>query len=280
MLITAKPFVGPLRKLSFRTDNIKFVNVSRSLGVYIDSQLKWDKQVSMVAKSYSTKLSQLKRLRYLPKSALEKIYYQTIVAGIVYCMPVWGTCSPFRFNELELIHERAARIIFNLRRNVNVLQKANWRPSEYIYKKRVATLMQEKALTDLLNLFEKQSQTRTRQKHCFEIVRPRSEMRRTAQRYCGPITWNPLSAETKECKNRITFKNKLKSGKIINKVSYKKGAAIATNKLMTFTVINLDFSMHFRIVFQISVRHKSRPQPTRFLILFSNITFIFICTNL
>ena len=88
-----------------------------------DSQLKWNKQVNMVAKSYSAKLSQLKRLRYLPKSVLEKIYYQSIVAGVVYCMPVWGTCSPSQFNELELIHERAARIIFNLPKNVNVLQK-------------------------------------------------------------------------------------------------------------------------------------------------------------
>ena len=90
----------------------------------IDSQLKWDKQVKMVAKSYSAKLLQLKRLRYLPKSVLEKIYYQSIVASVVYCMPVWGTCLPSKFNELELIHERAARIIFNLR-NVNVLQKAS-----------------------------------------------------------------------------------------------------------------------------------------------------------
>ena len=37
IVITAKSFVGPLRKLSFGKDNIKFVNVSHSLGVYIDS---------------------------------------------------------------------------------------------------------------------------------------------------------------------------------------------------------------------------------------------------
>ena len=120
-------------------------------------------------------------------------------------MPVWGTCSPSKFNELELIHERAARIIFNLPRNVNVLQKANWRPLQYIYKKRVATLMQniyhEKAPTDLLNLFEKQSQTRTRQKHCFDIFRPKTEIGRTALRYRRPITWNALPTETKECEN-------------------------------------------------------------------------------
>lgn len=78
----------------------------------------------MVAKSYSAKLLQLKRLRYLPKSVLEKIYYQSIVAGVVYCisMPVWGTCSPSKFKELELIHERAATFILNLPRNVNVIQ--------------------------------------------------------------------------------------------------------------------------------------------------------------
>ena len=166
----------------------------------------------------------------MPKSVLEKIYYQSIVAGVVYCIPVWGTCSPSQFNKLKLIHERATRIIFNLPRNANVLQKANWRPLEYIYKKRVATLMHdiyyEKAPTDLLNLFEKQSQTRTRQKHCFQIFGPKTEIGRTALRYRRPITWNALPTETKECKSRNAFKNKLKSDKIINKVSYKKEAAI------------------------------------------------------
>ena len=180
MLIIAKAFVGPLRKLGFGNDNIKFVNVSCSLGVYIDRQLKWDKQVRVVAKSYSAKLLQLKRFRHLPKSVLEKIYYQSIVAGVVCCMPVWGTCSPSKFSELELIHERAARIILNLPQNVNVILKPNWSPLQYIYKKQMATLMHyiyhEKAPTDLLNLFEKQSQTRTRQKHCFEIFRPKIEI--------------------------------------------------------------------------------------------------------
>ena len=31
---------------------------------------------------------QLKKLRYLPKSVLEKIYYKSAVAGVAYCMPV------------------------------------------------------------------------------------------------------------------------------------------------------------------------------------------------
>ena len=53
-------------------------------------------------------------------------------------------------------------------------------------------LYNEKALTGLLNLFEKQSQTRTRQKHCFEIFRPKAEIGRKVLWYRGPITWNAL----------------------------------------------------------------------------------------
>ena len=86
-------------------------------------------------------------------------------------------------------------------------QKVNWRPSEYTYKKRVATLMHdiyyEKTPTDFVNLFEKQSHTRTRQKHCFEIFRPRTEIGRTALRHHRPITWNVFPAETKECKTEL-----------------------------------------------------------------------------
>lgn len=55
----------------------------------------------------------------------------------------------------------------------------------------------EKVPADLLNLFEKQPQTRTRQKHCFEIFRPKMGIGRTALRYRGPITWNALPTEIK-----------------------------------------------------------------------------------
>ena len=76
------------------------------------------------------------------------------------------------------------------KRTVLVTRKASWRPLQYIYKKRVASLRHdiyhEKAPTDLLNLFEKQSQTRTRQKHCFEIFRPKTDIGRTALRSADP----------------------------------------------------------------------------------------------
>ena len=48
----------------------------------------------------------------------------------------------------------------------------------------------------------------------------RTEIGRTALRYRGPISWNALPTETKECENRTTFKIKLKRDKTINKVSY------------------------------------------------------------
>ena len=126
-----------------------------------------------------------------------------------------------------------------------MIQKANWRPLQYIYKKRVATLMHDryykKAPTHLLNLFEKQSQTRTRQKHCFEIFRPKTVMGQTALRYRGPITWNALPTETKKCENRTTFKIKLKRDKIINEVSYKKKPLQERTKLMTFIITDFRF---------------------------------------
>ena len=55
MLITLAPFVGrQLRKLSFEDKTIpQFVNVAPVFGVHMDSQLKWGKQIKMVAKSYS-----------------------------------------------------------------------------------------------------------------------------------------------------------------------------------------------------------------------------------
>ena len=76
----------------------------------------------------------------LPPKVLEEIYFKTVVPGVTYCIPVWGGCTAPLFNKLEEIHTKAARHIHDLPRdrdNTYILQKANWLPLSYMYKKAI-----------------------------------------------------------------------------------------------------------------------------------------------
>ena len=233
MIISAKPFIGPLHKLSFGNDTIEFVTETRCLGINIEYRLKWNKQVKNVAKGFSAKVAQLKRLSFLPRKVLEEIYYKSVIACVVYAISVWGTCSKATFNELEKIHERAARLIYNIPAARDPLSSANWKSLSYIYKRRLSLVMHdiyyENAPKELTEMFQKQHTQRGRNQHNLVIQRPRSEHGRNSLIYRGPLTWNLLSPEAKSCHNRGTFSRKLKDCKLDN-ISYCKEASIGTNK--------------------------------------------------
>ena len=106
MIISLRPFIIPLRPLRYGNKYIKFVRKSKCLGVIIDNSLRWNRQVEHMVKSYGAKLSQLKRIKHLPKHVLEEIYYKSIIANIMYCIAVWETCSPSLFRDLERIQYR------------------------------------------------------------------------------------------------------------------------------------------------------------------------------
>ena len=97
------PFTGPLRPLKYGENCVKFVSVTKCLGIEIDHKLSWNAQIGKVRKSYSKKIGALERMK-LPKKALEEIYYKTIVSGVTYGISVWGNCSVHLFQRPEAIH--------------------------------------------------------------------------------------------------------------------------------------------------------------------------------
>ena len=75
---------------------------------------------------------------------MQEIYYKTIVSGVTYGISVWGNCSVPLFQRLEAIHATAARLIYNLPKELSdeeSLKRANWQPLSYIYKRRLFAIM-------------------------------------------------------------------------------------------------------------------------------------------
>jgi len=94
MLISSHAFVGPMRPLMFGDSYIYFHTKSTCLGVEIDYKLNWKPQVKALHIKFGGKLKFLKKLKGLPSSVLQEIYFKEIVPSITYCIAIWGSCSP------------------------------------------------------------------------------------------------------------------------------------------------------------------------------------------
>ena len=96
-------------------------------------------------------------------------------------------------NSLEDVHIRAGRTIHKLKPSVKdneILSKIGWSPLQYIYKKRLVTIMHEvyhnKVHQKLGSLFEKEAKQRAlRNKNNFRPIYPKYETSSNCVRYRG-----------------------------------------------------------------------------------------------
>ena len=88
----------------------------------------------------------LKSLYFLPRQARTDFYFGVILPSVTYGMLVWGLCSQVLFSDLESIHVRAAKIIFNLdwcTPSKEVLAIAKWNTLATKYEKRLLILVHQ-----------------------------------------------------------------------------------------------------------------------------------------
>ena len=169
--------------------DLDFTTSENVLGVTIDDRMSWKVHSDKVAKSMSSKVCMLKRLKYLPSQVLEDIYYKTIIPTATYCISVWGNCPKTTLSKIEKQHIRAAKIIYRLTRHVE---------NEHVLaadKRRVAIEM-HKVMFDEKSRISMQYHLKRkvgRNGEHFEIARVITEVERHSLRYRGPVVWNALS---------------------------------------------------------------------------------------
>lgn len=140
LLLSRRAFIGPLPQLKSGQNFLKFTDTAQCLGLAIDRQLSWNDHVQIVCKSFNKKLGVLNKIKFLPKSTLETIYFKTIIPSVLYGVAVWGSCSSALLEKLERIHARAARLIYNLPRETTINDLRNlkgWSPLSHFYTKRI-----------------------------------------------------------------------------------------------------------------------------------------------
>ena len=189
MILSKTSFIGPVPPIHFGNNFINVVNHTTCLGLIIDNRLTWAMHVDHVKKSFAQKVGALKRMKKLPVKVLEEIYFKSIVPAVSYGIVVWGNCNYSIMESLNPIHARAARVIHQDKS----LEKLNWLPISYIYKRRLLLLMHD-VLNDKilyppfnLRLGNRPSRTGGLQ---VEIPRVNYKVGKESAQYRGPVIWN------------------------------------------------------------------------------------------
>ena len=105
-----------------------------------DDKLSWSDHAANVARSFASKLSLLRRMRFLPQKQLEDFYTKVILPSVTYGLTVWGSCNKTHLNNLEKLLARAGRIVYGLPWDTSaedVLMRTGWDSLERMYKLRL-----------------------------------------------------------------------------------------------------------------------------------------------
>ena len=146
MLISKGTTWGPLApaRLGDSILNWATCTTTRLLGMTVDDRLTWAQHTLELKKSFAKKRDQIKQSRFLPHSVLEDFYFKVILPSVKYGLILWGSCTNSDLLcSIEKLHCRAARIIFNLPKDMpsfTVIQQHHWSTIEFFYKIEVVVI--------------------------------------------------------------------------------------------------------------------------------------------
>ena len=220
---------SPLPPILLGGNCLNWVKHSRLLGVDIDDKLSWSPQVNNLKKNFANKLSLIKKCRFLPKQVLLKLYYKVIIPSVTYGITVWGGMShQDDFDALERLHYRAARIIFNLPKNMpstEVLDRAKWDTLRNTYKLSILKLIYKiyhndspSCMARLVTKF--QHSYNFRKKHLLIPPSFNTNPMKLSTSYRGAVLWNLLLQECHEAISLRSFMKMMNTSNIIKNTDF------------------------------------------------------------
>ena len=199
-------------------DGCKLVRVQEAkfLGLIIDENLKWKKQISNICKLCSRNIGVLNKVKFfLPKQTMYQLYCSMVLCYINYGILLWGGSCKEYLNKLFRLQKRALRIISNssyLTASKPLFEKFNALNTFNIYKKEVAIFMYKykhnmlpQSFNNIFTILKDVHGHNTRNKTNYRI----DVHKINGLLYTGPKIWNSLPNEVKLVESFGVFKRKV-----------------------------------------------------------------------
>ena len=204
-------------------NNNKLIQVDqvKYLGLHIDSKLQWNIHVNSMCKTITKKLAMMNRTsKIVDKKTLIQIYKSFIMPSFDYVDSVWHGCSKYLEHKLQVLQNRAARIIeqnfdfintrgIELINNLNIqttVERRNFRTCAMIFKCIHGKV--PNYLSDQIIMACDIHAYGTRQAESMNLyVKPaKSDCLRRSLFHNGSRLWNDLPTVIKESGNIDSFK--------------------------------------------------------------------------
>ena len=203
-------------------DNIKY------LGIIIDSNLNWKKQVKSTSIKMKRSIGILSKLRYyVHLDILISLYYSFIYPFLTYGLVVWGNTYPTNINPLFILQTRAVKTMtfckFDehsspLFKQTNILKLSDlikFQISIFMYK------FHKNQLPAVFNSYflpiskVHNYSTRLSCTHTYALPKARTNYGKFRIKFIGAKVWNVLDADFKTLSFK-TFKARLKENFTLN----------------------------------------------------------------
>lgn len=98
--------------LCIGTSSIEIVPSVKSLGVFFDEHLTWNKHIDNISSKLARVVGVLTRLRFfLPQKIKLLIYHSLFFSHLNYCLLVWGRTTATNITKLHLLQKKAVRAV-------------------------------------------------------------------------------------------------------------------------------------------------------------------------
>ena len=213
----------PLDSIFAGNELIKASGHARNIGVVFDSNLCLDKQINAVCKSAFLQIRNISRIRkYLSYENTKVLVHAFVTSKVDHCNSLYYGLPKYLLQRLQYILNAAARIISLSRKYDHitpVLMELHWLPIEQRIKYKIL-LFVFKALSniapsyimELVSPYVPSRSLRSSAKNL--LIVPKFKLTTYGARafsVCGPVLWNSLPLDIRDCASMGIFKSKLKT---------------------------------------------------------------------
>ena len=200
---------------------ISKTEVTKFLGVFIDSHLSWNHHIDALRNKLSKSLGIMYRARhFLESNTLYLLYCSLITPYLDYCCEIWGATSRKNLNKIEIMQKKAIRIVAKSSYDSHtapLFRKFNTLKLQHLISMKTCCVMYKanKLLLpgNLQGRFTKNTEFhnhKTRSNHNFHVSNINTSKRLNSVLCKGKRLWNSLPVNLKNCFTIHSFKHHFK----------------------------------------------------------------------
>ena len=214
-----------ISSISINEEEIVLADKVRDLGVIIDSSLTLDEHINNVVKTANFHLKNIASIRkYLNEDATKILINSLVISRVDYCNSLYYNLPNYRLRKLQMILNRAARLIFRISPRDHItptLITLHWLPVKARVIFKLCTLTYQAVNTGeplyLRNCLGKHTvgpgvHTRL-SRDSLRLREPRARTTHGVRSftYCAPRLYNELPVSVRSAENILKFKKLLKT---------------------------------------------------------------------